>query len=230
EMIQKKCFTTKQVARKLNRTNKNIVILIKNECFPNAFKYKNRWYIPKEDVDAFKKLEKIKLEKTKNCMEINSTAKILNISITRVKFLIKNDPLSIAFKFNNTWWIHKTEVKAYKEHLKKANSYMNMHNTAKFLNISIYHVKFLIKDGTFSNAFKHNNRWHILKEEIDAFKEQEKIKLKKTKDCMDVNSTAKLLDIPIHRVKYLIKNGTFSDAFKHNERWYISRDHVDAFK
>src|SRR5699024_1546040 len=86
------------------------------------------------------------------------------------------------------------------------------------------------KDGTFSNAFKHNNRWHILKEEIDAFKEQEKIKLKKTKDCMDVNSTAKLLDIPIHRVKYLIKNGTFSDAFKHNERWYISRDHVDAFK
>lgn len=234
EMVPKTYFTTKKVARKLNRTSQNVIRLIKNESFPNAFKHSNRWHIPKEDVEAFIEQEEIKIENMKDYMDVKSAAKFLNISIYHVKYLIENDTFSDAFKHNKRWHILKEEIDAFKKEekirLEKTKDCMDVNSIAKFLNIPTYRVKYLIKNGTFSDAFTHNKKWYISKENVDIFKEQEKIKVEKKKDCMDVNSTAKFLNIPIYRVRFLIKNSTFSNAFKSQEKWWIPIADIKALQ
>lgn len=214
----KDCLSLDEVAKELEYTSCHpIRILIKQDQFPNAFKFKHKWWIPVRDLKTYNK-NNIKLGKIKNCLNIVEAKNRLGFkSNMSIMNLIQKNKLPNAFKFKEKWWIPVSDIEYFQ---KKTNSSyaLDTEKTAKKLGYkSTVSITNLIRKGQFPNAYQVHRKWWIPISDIEIFKTRFN-----NNNCVNLKEAIQILsESSIKSIKSKIYNKTFPNAFKSGRKWYI---------
>lgn len=151
------CLCTEEVANRLGyKSSDNILALLKENKFPNAFKIRSKWWIPSSDVESYKQVE-IK------SLDIKNAAKRLDRNTFNISDLIKKNKFLNAFKHSGKWWIPIQDIEKYEQEILD-NTYDDCLDTPSAASRLGYksssYITVLINKNMFPNAFKNElGKW-----------------------------------------------------------------------
>lgn len=123
----KDCLDDIELGKILNLENRGVSSLIKDRAFPNAFLYKRKWWIPKEDIKEYQRKKEEEKLSEKTYLSTAEVAKRLNyknrISINNM--IIKNGEFPNAFKVGQNWCIPLADVEELEERFRKSRRKVN---------------------------------------------------------------------------------------------------------
>lgn len=189
-------FVAKDAAALLGLRVKSLVAYLRRGKFPSAIKIKNKWYIPKEEIESY--LEKVNTVYKNESNEIKRIPSLegyltlvevsgrISLSKSRTSALLYKNEFPNAIKVRNRWFVPEEDVLSYIENKKgekkvpthptKENQllqgYLTTKEIAKELNISIGAVTALIKKGKIKDAIKFGKIWLIPESSLVERKKQ----------------------------------------------------------
>ncbi|EJV87831.1 helix-turn-helix domain-containing protein [Bacillus cereus] len=212
-------------SQKLNMSSEKTRRLLKLGTFPNSIKVGKIYYISKKDILSFKNL----LQKKKSSYTVEDISKVLNITISNVRDLIKRDIFPNAFKLpsDKRYYIPKEDIESH-TYFYDNDSYLTLEQASKELNLQSEIIQHYIDLNKFPNAFQDlKNRWFIPKKEIEN----------STCLCNDNNSyftteqASKELNFHPGTILNYIKSDTFPNAFQNsNNIRLIPKEDIEYLK
>ena len=182
------CVNVKEATKKLGfKTDSSVLIALKENKLPNAFKTSGKWWIPSEDISSYldnkKKNVPIRKEwsiprkaKEKNCLNISQTLEKLGYKTKfQIRRMITEKHLPNAFKLSGRWWIPLNDIESYENSLTIPSGYLNTkeaNERLKYCNPGA--ITLLITKKKFPNALKINGRWYIPLKDIENFEQLKK--------------------------------------------------------
>ncbi|QNK88106.1 helix-turn-helix domain-containing protein [Sporosarcina sp. resist] len=215
--------------------------LLKNNTFPNAYKFKGKIWIPLTDFGEVQeilqnrkeeKYRKLKLpfnnleeqEKTLNTLGLNEAAQMLGFqSKQAVSYQLKKNRFPNAFKFNNSWRIPISDIDNF---LSKVKDCLNTTQVTERLGYKAeFSVHQLIKKSILPDAFKANGQWWIPISNIEVIEKQHSQSIDTTQVAkrLNLNSSATVTEL-IHKEK--IPNA-FKDVFG---KWRIPLKDIEEYE
>jgi predicted DNA-binding transcriptional regulator AlpA len=206
----------KDAAKLLGIKNNSLYTFLRNGKFPSAFKVKNKWYIPKEDILSYQ--EKIKtrnknpskvakeIPELDGYLTISEVSLRINLSRSRIAVLIYKDLFPNAIKVNNKWFIPEEDILFHQE--KKKVEQKKKPSLTK--EIQPLHGYLTTKNKQTTATAPQN--------------------FIPPQGYLTTKEVAKKLDISVSSVIALIKKGKFKNAKKVNEYWLIPESSLIEYK
>ncbi|CQR47965.1 Helix-turn-helix domain protein [Paraliobacillus sp. PM-2] len=169
---------------------------LRNGKLPSAIKIKNKWYIPKEELQSYqerinnwyKNRPKVmkNIPSLKGYLTMIEVSAQINLSRSKTSVLLNNEAFPNAIKIKNKWFIPEEDILFYLENKKdgkqvpspftKENQLLKGHLTTKEISERIHlgpsRILVLIHNGSFPNAVKFNGRWFIPEEDLQLYSKQ----------------------------------------------------------
>ncbi len=187
------CIEVKDAADLLGIKKNSLYTFLRNGKFPSAVKKKNKWYIPKEEIESYQ--EKIKtgyengsrvvkgIPSLEGYLTIIEVSERISLSKSRTSALLYIGEFPNAVKVDNKWFIPEEDFLLYLEKKKKENKIptppikenlpLQRHLTTKEVSERIHlsqsRVLALINAGIFPNAIKFNGKWCIPEEDLELY-------------------------------------------------------------
>ncbi|ARK21858.1 helix-turn-helix domain-containing protein [Sporosarcina ureae] len=193
-------------------------------------------------------------QNTHNCIDLIEVSEKLGYkSTTTANRLVKNNQFPNAFKVGKKIWIPITDFERIqwkfqkKESVKKAikpapepiqipfkfkintHGYIDVSETEKVFKLSKKKVINIINKGGFINYFKHNNKWLILKVEIENLKKEIQENEKKKFNTLSTMETAHRINVNRSVITQNLKN-KFPNAFKIDNYWRIPLRDIEKYE
>ncbi len=197
--------------------------LIKAKKFPNAYKEKNKWCIPVEDVQRYEKSHAS--HETNRCLDTREAAERLGYKATfSINQLIEKSILPNAFQINNKWYIPMADIEAI-EKMRAEN--LEIKKVAETLGVNPAKVTEMIRNNEFLNSFKDG--LGVLRvpskdvEEYQIRKKQEQEEMEKSiESSVSTVEAAKIMGYKTTSTVLLyLNNGYLPNAFKIGTGWRI---------
>ncbi|MED3899846.1 helix-turn-helix domain-containing protein [Priestia megaterium] len=236
------CLNVKQLTERLGyKSTLRVTELIRNNKFPNAFKHLEKWLIPIQDIEMYKKQcppsNFLDTKEAANRLGYSNSAKVLQ--------QIKKNIFPNAIKFNGKWQIPVKDIDAYvayqsiqlsrKKRTKPSrqsalqDNCIDVETAAEKLKLqNKKYINNLIKKNKFPNAFKESKKWWIPVNDIKLYQESINETLLK---YLNTKQASKRLQYSSPGViTLMIKQQKFPNALKLNGQWLIPLSDVENFE
>ncbi|MEE6132816.1 helix-turn-helix domain-containing protein [Priestia sp. GS2] len=221
------------------KTSSYVVSLIKQNKLPNAFKIHRKWWIPRSDIEAFKKSPG-----PFDCFNVKESAKKLGFKTnSSVLLAIKKKKLPNAFKTSGKWWIPSKDISSYLDNKKKnvpirkerytprkaeKKNCLDISQTLEELGYKTKSkIRRMIEEKHLPNAFKTSGKWWIPSKNIENYKNSLKVPsgYLSTKEA-----NIRLKYCNPGAITLLITKKKFPNALKINGRWHIPLKDIEDFE
>ncbi|WP_226603042.1 helix-turn-helix domain-containing protein [Bacillus cereus] len=219
-------FTIEQASKELNLFPQTIRSFMKSDTFPNAFKNsKNRWFIPKEDIEKLKVKNKI----PENYLSVEETAARIAKHPDVVKKYIRDGTFfQSKIVIKRRAYIPLTDIIDYESMLELPEGFMTVQDICKKLNKDDSSILPLIHNGEFPNAYfnEFQKRYLIPETELSDYLNRQAT----FKDYISIKNCAQKLTCTEKEVLQMIKNGTLKFTKKNlRGETFISEKELDDF-
>lgn len=142
-------FDIKKLKVRLTLSEGTIKSLIHQKQFPNAFKYKQRWWVPLNDVRDFEQSLKKEKNKKLNCLSTKDAAKKLGYGshVEINQLIVKYNRFPNAFKRDGRWWIPNNDIEQFEMSLQRARRKIDYTGTVAFKELKEFIDSIQIKKG-----------------------------------------------------------------------------------
>ncbi|HDR7887492.1 TPA: helix-turn-helix domain-containing protein, partial [Bacillus paranthracis] len=210
---------------KLNMSSEKTRRLLKLGTFPNSIKLGKIYYISKKDIISFTNL----LQKKESSYTVEDISKILNITISDVRDLIKKEIFPNTFKLpsDKRYYIPKEDIESH-TYFYDNDSYLTLEQASKELNFQLEILQHYIDLNQFPNAFQDlKNRWFIPKKDIENYTGLSN----DDTSYFTTEQASKELNILPGTILNYIKSDTFPNAFQNsNNIWLIPKEDIEHLK
>lgn len=217
------CLGAKETAQRLGyASSDSIHHMINTNIFPNAFKFKDRFWIPISDIERFEKYTD-----NDNYLDTNAAALRLGYkSSDSIIWLIKEGIFPNAFRFYKKWRIPISEIKAFEQLKAKLANCLDTKQAALRLGYKAPEsIIKMVKEKRFPNAFRSLGQWWIPLGDIEAFEE-----FVQPPNSLDFKEVGKELSLSKKTVIQLLKEGKFPNAVKILNKWQIPLNDIETYK
>ncbi|MED2401425.1 helix-turn-helix domain-containing protein, partial [Bacillus thuringiensis] len=219
-------LTIEQAGKELNLKPATIRGYIRSSMLPNAFKhFKNKWFIPKEDIDNIKAKNKI----PPNYLSIEDTAKKISKHPDIIKKYIRDGVFfqnRIIIKRRS--YIPLTDIIDYESMIKVPEGFITVQDVCKKLNKDDSSILPLIHNGEFPNAYfnKFHKRYLIPQIELADYIHR----LTTFKDYISIKKCSQILSCTEKEILQMIKNSTLKFTKKNSKgETFISKKELNNF-
>ena len=220
DTIQKetKYLKTSEITQQLNLNLIDVLKLISKGTFSSSAKINGRWYVKKEEIDAY---EQYKLSISKEIkipegyLTIDEVGQELDIRSSEVRSLINKKKLINAKRYNGNWFIPEDSLIEYKH--KKLRNQISTTKPEMINDLT------LLIEGT-------QGKEH-LKETFSLYRDFSSTKLKATQGRIDnirrvfntlrrlfskvlVNLEVEIYELPDSSIEFIAKNESFSNPIR----------------
>ncbi len=246
-------LVAKDAAELLGIKKNSLCRFLRNGKFPSALKVKNKWYIPKEEIQSKRKNTRNRTTSKKvegfPYLTISNVSNLLNISRFRTREIVQEGVFPNVIKFHGELFIPENDFLSYQdgnkttrkknqhslknEEVPSLHEYITTKEVATELDISTSLVHILINKGEFKDAIKPGIRWLIPKSDLIEYKKQndnKQINSQLQQGYLTTKEVAKELDIMLESVWVLINSDKFKNAIKSGNRWLIPKASIIEYK
>ncbi|WP_110927713.1 helix-turn-helix domain-containing protein [Bacillus massiliglaciei] len=218
------CLGAKETAQRLGyASSDSIHHMINTKVFPNAFIFKNRFWIPISDIEVFEKYTD-----KDNYLDTKEAALRLGYkSSDSIVSLIKEGIFPNAFRFYEKWRIPISEIKAFEQLKAKLNTNcLDTKQAALRLGYkSGNSIIEMVKANRFPNAFKSLGQWWVPLSDIESFE-----KFVCPPNSLDTKETGMKLGLRKNSIIQLLQEGKFPNAVKVLNKWRIPLNDIEAYR